>query len=508
MIHFKSLAVLLIVVNILLSAFWLIWGDIHYDVDVARDLLVMDDIVRNGNLTLLGPRSGAIDGIFHGPLWFYINLPIFIIGKGNPITIGWFWFILSVVFLYITFWITKKLFDERVALFSTMLLSANSIVNPSIGLRNFYNPYGAVFITPIFFFLLYKYISTMQYKYLIFCFLSLGFIIQFQMAFGVPVLITMLWYLFYFLIKNKKTHHFFSLLILLIPLSSFILFDIKHDWLQLKALVNYLGKTDNFYSNIPHLLKLRVNELLFNFFDQILPGKNIFTFTFSLVFLTFFIYVYKKSKTHTKIIYFLFGLLFSGFWLISLLYQGSLGNYFWPFLPLGIMIFSSFINLVNKKVFLLIFAIVYLINIITGIQAIEDFENVIQKRGPHSWAFNLYVAKNIYQDARNDFGYFTFSPDRFAYQQRYAMIYAKNFYPQMNSYSSIKKPLTYLIEVDPPKDRQDISPLDWRISDIKINRDPDKIFRWDFIKVEKYNLTSEEIGVSPNPYVLDNNFLR
>mgnify|MGYP001606809380 FL=1 len=101
---------ILIVFNIFLSAYWLLQGDIHYDVDVSRDLLVIDDIVRNFHLTLLGPRSGAIPGIFHGPLWFYVNLPAFLIGGGNPLVVGWFWFLLSAIFLLIIYWVSKNLY--------------------------------------------------------------------------------------------------------------------------------------------------------------------------------------------------------------------------------------------------------------------------------------------------------------------------------------------------------------------------------------------------------------
>lgn len=502
----KYVILLLVSINILLSAYFLVHGDIHYDRDVARDFLVIDSIVRERNLTLLGPRS-SIPGLFHGPLWFYINLPAFVIGGGNPLVIGWFWFLLSVVFLGIVFYTAQKLFDNKTALLSILLISVNSIINPSIGLKNFYNPYGAVFLTPIFFWLFYTYNDTLKIKYLIFSLLTLGFIIQFQIAFGVPILFAVTVFLFYFLFKKKKILHSLAYLILLVPLSTFILFDLRHDGLQIKSFLQDLHLKEGLSSNFSSIFTARTHELIFDFFDFLSPGKNVLTVIIAMLFFFAYIISLKKGGEKRKF-YRLFGYLFLGFWISSVFHQGSVGNYFWPFLSITIIIFCSFYKFINKGIFILAFILLYLVNLQYGISAILDFKTDINKRGPHSWAFNLQVARKIYKDSREDFGYFTYSPDRFAYQQRYAFIYAKKLYPELHSFSSAKKPLTYLIEVDPPKDRPDLAAIFWRTSDIGIKRPPDQTFRFDFIQIEKYYLSSEETKVQANPLILDYMFVR
>lgn len=503
----RILFLILIVFNVFLSAYWLLQGDIHYDVDVSRDFLVMEDIVENRHLTLLGPRSGAIPGIFHGPFWFYVNLPAFFISGGNPILVGWFWWGLSIIFLWIVFWVTRRLFDVKIALLSVLLFSVNSIVNPSIGLKNFYNPYGAVFLFPIFFWLFKQYIISLKVKYLIFSLFILGLIIQFQMAFGIPILIATVVLSAYLLIKKKRLIHLFSYFILLIPLSTFIIFDMKHSGLQLNALIQFVNKEGNSSLDVLSISGDRIKALIFDCFNQLSPGKNFLTVFYTLFFVGGFIFILKKS-IFQKTTYWLFGYLFLSFWIISLFYSGGVGNYFWPFLPLMAIIFCSFCKVIKKEIFIPVFIILYLVNFYTGISAILDFKTDINQRGPHSWAFNLQVAKAVFEDAKGDFGYFNFSPDRFSYQQRYAFTFAKRFFPNINSYSSTKNRLTYLIEVDPPKDRQDINSISWRIGDIKIEREPDQTLRFDFIQVEKYWLSDDEIKVAPNPYLLDSVFLR
>ena len=53
----KIFFLILIIFNTLLSAYWLINGDIHYDVDVSRDFLVMEDIITT--IGLLWPEGFA-----------------------------------------------------------------------------------------------------------------------------------------------------------------------------------------------------------------------------------------------------------------------------------------------------------------------------------------------------------------------------------------------------------------------------------------------------------------
>ncbi|MFA5584760.1 MAG: hypothetical protein WDA09_11150, partial [Bacteriovoracaceae bacterium] len=65
-------------------------GDLLVHADVGRDLLVLEELVQTRQPTLIGPRAG-IAGVFHGPLWYYLNLPVFVLVGGNPVLMGWYW---------------------------------------------------------------------------------------------------------------------------------------------------------------------------------------------------------------------------------------------------------------------------------------------------------------------------------------------------------------------------------------------------------------------------------
>jgi len=288
-------------------------GDIFFHTDIARDFLLIQDIVINKNLTLIGPRAGGIPGVFHGPFWLYLNAIPFYLANGNPLFISWFWYILMIFGLFISFSISKKIFNLNIALISTAFLSIFYIRQ----VNNFFNPYGALLISPLFFYFIY------QKKY-IFAFLVLGIIFQFQMAFAVPLLLLSIPLVY------KKLY---SLIGLLPGLSTFIFFEIRHQFIQSKALLSFiekgLGDNSNLYYN-------RINSFLNS--SNVFISSDIYFKIFSLILFIFSLCIlYKKKPYFTKIfIYYYFG-----YWLITFVFGGNIQSYYYiQFIPIIFYIFS------------------------------------------------------------------------------------------------------------------------------------------------------------------------
>src|SRR5581483_10876995 len=230
----KIFALLIIILNLVLGAWDVLHGELNFNTDIARDFLLLENVIQTHKLALIGPRSGGINGLFHGPLWLYINLPVYILSKGNPVGVGWFWIFLTALATIIVYIVGKSIFDHKVGLFSAILFSAYSISNAA----SYENPFGAVLLSPIFFYFFYKYLIKNEVKYLLFSLLTLGCIIQFQVAFGGPILILISLYLLYFtILKTKKYLHFLSYLILIIPFSTYILFELRHNFLQTHSVI-------------------------------------------------------------------------------------------------------------------------------------------------------------------------------------------------------------------------------------------------------------------------------
>jgi hypothetical protein len=499
------LILLITAICIILSAYWLIQGEIHYDIDISRDFLVISEAVSTHRPFLIGPHSGVVAGVFHGPLWYYLNVPAFILGHGNPVLTGWFWFGLSIVTIVIVGWVAKKLFNLKVALLSMLLYSANSIINPMDSLKQFFNPYGAVMFFPLFYYYFLEYLKKKRVRDLIIVVFINGLLIQFQMAFGAPILLATLAYLMFFIFKNKLYKHLLAILVLTIPLSTFFLFDLRHDWLQTRSLVTYLLSAKPKNIDLLSFIIGRVRAIFSDLYAMLVPGSKIMTWFISGV--SFLVVVFNKLYRRQEFGLYLY--LYFSFWIILFLFKGWTGNYYWPFLPILIILLSSLVNYLPKKIFLMIYIFLFVWNFGHGIKQISSFPQDITRRGINSWQYNRLLADNIYENAgAADFGYFIFTPDRWVYNQRYALEFEQLRYPKVISHSSTKLPVTFLIVVDPPNNRPDIDPVGWRISDIGITKEAVSTRKIDVATIYRYELSNREVQIPHNPNLLDSTFFR
>lgn len=506
--RWQAIILIAICINIFLSAWWLLNGDIHYDLDISRDFLLLKDIIDTKKLTLIGPHTGIFGGVFHGPLWYYINLPAFILSGGDPLLMGWFWWGLSILTLIIFFIIVKKLFNETTAYLATLLYSVNSIINPSIGLKQFYNPYGAVVISPVFFYFFIKYIETLKVLYLILLLFFLGLLIQFQMAFGIPILILTFLYLVYFIFKNKKLSHFLYFPTLILPLSTFILFDLKHSFLQTKSFISFATEIVTSHQstgkNLSQFIYEKIFSLTIDTFFLLTQDNRVLA---AILFL-FFIYFSFKIRGKYKDIYRLFMYFYFGYWIIYLPFNISWTTYYWPFLPIIIILFCGFLNCISKKVFILIFSFLILWNYFISFYYISIFNSDIYKRGVNSWAFNKLVAESIYKDADENFGYYIYTPYIRSENQMYALSFAQHEFPNIKSFPFKKQNLTYLILVDVNSGLFKTDSNGWKITHIKIQKEPISTKQIDVVDIQKFTLSDQETKIPSNPYLFNSTFFR
>jgi len=482
----------LIGLNVFFGAWFAVNGDIYFHTDIARDFLLLEDMMKNKLFTLIGPRSGGIPGVFHGPLWLYLNLPALMIGKGNPVAVGFFWVLLFMATLFIIYQAGKKLFNQEIALLSTVLFSALSA--PAI--KQLFNPYGAVMLFPLFFYLLIDYLKNNKVIHLAAGLFIGGLMIQFQIAFALPILLLTLAYLVRHWSKTKKYHHLCAFPILLIPLSTYVLFELRHNFLQIKAIAEFISpvnRKDEF--DFLHFLTVRLKGFFVDGFG-ISAGNlplNIILVTLPFSYL-FYLNLHKKIKfneTYTLFFYF-----YIGFWCFTLLFKGEIWSYYyWPFLSLTVIIFSSLKKLVDKKMFYALFTLVLSINLFFNLKETVNAGSFIGKDAS-SWKFNYLQAEKVFKDAKDEFGYYIYTPDQYGYTPRYALNYVQNRHRDIKSYPYAKKRTTYLFIAAPPADRLFLNGDWWKKNQVKLDNKPVKTFRYpNGFEIEKYSLTDKQIKI-------------
>lgn len=442
-------------------------GSLYFYTDLGRDFLLLQDLVVK-KVTFIGART-SLQGIFHGPLWLYVNLPAFSAFHGNPVLVSWYWMALTLLFLISIFIVTLKIFDETSAWIATCLMAANMI-----WLSEFFtNPIGALFVMPLFLFFMVRYLQTRKVWYLILHLLIGGVLVQFEMMVGVPLLVLSLLVCLFIWKKYKKTVHVLAWTVLVVPLSSFVIFDIRHQFLQLHSLWDYVtGRIDQFPSHKPFSTILTQKVDLISHTDL---GVFVFGKFESLNVLTLmsFVSVFAQEKVR-KIkafrVFCLFAFYFLGFFLLTFVLKDTLLNhYFYPLMVIPIMVFAALHQRINKW----LFGATLVLALLTGVVVGNDYAYTVRNRQTSSendWQLLSAAASVPFRDNEPAFGYFVYAPDIYAYQQKYAMSYEMSLFPQLKVSPYHKEQVTYLLVASPSLSKLEMSAPDW--IRLKLHIDP------------------------------------
>ena len=462
--------------------------DIYYYTDIGRDFLIFDEIVTK-KIVLFGPRAD-FQGLFHGVLWHYLNVPAYILGNGNPVVVGWFWILLTIGFIASCYYIAKQLFGKKSGIIMLILLTGYMVPLT----QGFFHGNGAMLILPAFFYLFIRYIQKNEPKYLAGHLLLLGFLVQFEIAIGGPLIILSTVASLFLIIKRRNFKHIFCFGALILTLSTFLLIELRYDFTQIRSLLRYVhGARDG--------ASLSFSYSLYDRFDNIAShGFNLFKFELYrwnyLVFLFFifaFLRIFQKKGT-TLVIYTSFLYFYVGYYALTLLHGGRIIMFWWlPMTVLPLLILSSFHHYFSKKV---LYGFLGVIITVTFVQNIQFLKTITYERGKgfHSWQFHYNVAKKLVTDAPADYGYFIYAPDIYGYQDKYAMLYAQRTLNKPGV-TFEKKPATYILIEPPPPNSPGLSAKWWIENKVGIKSAPIKIIKLGLgYRIHSYYVSSEDIS--------------
>lgn len=486
----KWAIVFFVFVNLIFCSWSVLHRDIYYYTDIGRDFLIMDEIAEK-KLVLAGPRAD-FQGLFHGVLWHYLNMPAFLLGRGNPVFMGWFWILLTVGFLAECYFVAKNLFGPKSALIALIFLSAYVVPYT----QGFFHGNAAMLVLPAFFYFFVRYMMTGRARYLAGHLLVLGLLVQFEIGVGLPFIILSTFAALYLIFRRRKFSHLACFGIFILTIFSFLLFDLRHNFLQVRSALAYFSGTRNEAIATPFVVSLKdrltnFTSTVLNFFKFSLSKFNIYIFIF---FVYGFFQILKKQDKYKKI-YIAFLYFYVGYYILSLFHGGLLIVFWWlPLSVLPILIFSSLHRYTPKWIYYGLLAIVL---IVTFVQNISFLQNISAEFGKTttSWQFHLATAKTLLADAPSEFGYFIYAPDIYGYQDKYAFSYAPRLFNK-KAYRFEKRPITYVAVEPPPGNRPDLSPDWWIKGKLGIGNSPvKKIKLQKGYEIRKYELSPEDIKI-------------
>jgi hypothetical protein len=492
-----------ILYGIYLFSLHLFLGDLLFHTDIARDFLLIQDIVVNHKLTLIGPRAGGIPGTFFGPIWLYLNLPAFLIGNGNPLIIGYFWLLLFFFGLGIVFYVGQKVFNVAVGIISISMY-IYTIIFMAPGYTQSFAP---VVLSPVLLYTVYLFVEKKRLLYLCWAVFLCGLLIQFQPAFGSIVSVITFLFSIGFLIKRKQLKYLLTWFIIFIPLATYVVFELRHNFLETKVVYNFI-----FHHNSQAFFQITFSQIVQNrlgaFLDSlnVININNIWVNTF-FVLLNIFIFSiwYKSKKSGQRTFVLLIYIYIIGFWLITFLFKGTVSDYYyWGLYPLLAIALASLFLKINKGIFLILFTVLTLVLVKNGYNTFKSWQDNIYAKDTSSWIVNKEVADYVYGDANQNFGYYVYSPDRLGYSKKYAMSYVgKTGGYKFSGTLCAKEPLTYLI-YEPTGAGSHTNPVFWKVRRAAISTKPISVKMIQKVKIEKYFLSPKDLQTPSSPGIICN----
>ena len=320
--------------------------------DQGRDVVIIKDFLQNGNLFFIGPQT-SIGNMYLGPYFYYLIAPSLFLSNYNPVGPAIFIALLSIATVFLIYFVGNRWFSRPVGLISAFLFAISPVV---IKYSNFiWNPNVMPFFSLLFVYFFFE--SFRSKKYHFFLYASLSFVMVINSHYlGLALLpFTGLFWLYnlvkFIKAKSKQLkpflkYTFLAAFIFILSLTPQILFDIKHDGQNSKALLTfftYRETTVNIkaYKAIPEM------PALFNQINtDLLAGRNetvglIISIAFIIGLLPL-IFKLNKQKNSSLIIFFWY---LSGLVALALYKQHVYAHYF-AFLFPAVFILAGF--LINK----------------------------------------------------------------------------------------------------------------------------------------------------------------
>lgn len=245
----KILLISLFLISLFLR-FYLLPQNLFFGPEQGIDFMAIKHISIDHKLTLIGAKTD-VSGVFHGPIYYYLSVIPFLLSQGNPLIISIFFILLNSLSIFLIYHLGKIIGGKRVGVIAALLftISFETIIYP----RWLSAHPLAIPLSTLFFLFFYRFLEGSK-KNLLFAAITLGLLNQVEFLHIVFFTgITLVLFIVYLKkLKNlKKTYLLLCIFsAFIITTGTYILFDIKHDFLISRSILSLAGGTSGYHINI------------------------------------------------------------------------------------------------------------------------------------------------------------------------------------------------------------------------------------------------------------------
>lgn len=351
---------------------------VPYTYDQGRDFLKAEEIIRFKNPTFIGPTTG-IAGVNHGVWWYYFLAGNYALFGGNPSGFYWGVLIMTLISTILFTAFLKKEFGNYIAFLFLLIVTVSPyFVGISIFAGN--NILAPPFVL-LFIYSAYELFKTGKKKFVFLTALSLSLIFESEMPFGIFIIPSFFVASLLFGELRKLYLSRNSLLALLsgliVPFTFRILFEIKHNFSQIKGIITFFNNPSatnaQSFKGIIHERAI----LFLSYFKEIFyENNNLLVFVVILLMLSILICRFKTLSSFNQKIFRFFISMIVLIFMFSLVYRN---NFFWDYYLEGIqylLLFPMLLLLYSiKESKKLIIGILIFYSVLVGVKTHYELNN-------------------------------------------------------------------------------------------------------------------------------------
>ncbi len=453
---FNKITPVLLSVILLLAFFvrvYRISATLGFYFDQGRDALAIWDLIHNHKFFLIGPTTG-IAGIFRGPFYYYLIAPAYWLGAGNPVFPSVFLSLLTVIAIFMLYYLAVKIQDKPTGIFAVIIASFSFYL--VIASRWLSNPTPMLLLSMLLIFFMFLVADGKKWGWAGIAFISGMSLFHFgssgELFYFPAIAIFAIWQH-----KNLPTKKIFAVSILLFILTILpqAIFDIRHDGILRNNIKKFLVDEQSFKTSFWEVAKLRINFYYDVFTNKIFELRNSREIMLLSVVAIAFIFSLPKllKNKKAKIALLVFAMPLAGL----LFFQGNSGNiydyYLTGYYLIFILLFALGLGNIWKyklgKIFIIYFFYIFLTS------NLNVLFSRLNDNGDGTNTIIFATQKNaldwIYQDASGkEFSSDVYVPPVIPYAYDYLFKWYGGVVKGKEPSSSQISPLYTIYEVDPP----------------------------------------------------------
>jgi 4-amino-4-deoxy-L-arabinose transferase-like glycosyltransferase len=332
--------------------------------DEGRDVIIVRRLLTEGHPPLIGPGT-SIGNMYLGPFYYYMMAPALLFANFSPVGPAAMIAILGIITIWFVWFAGREWFGKVAGIIAAGLYA----ISPTIIIysRSSWNPNIMPFFALLSVYSIWKVWKDHKFNWLLVLGFSFAAVVQ---SHYLGLLLVPTLFIFWVLTiwnlkksgnwklegKNFRRKSIFGIIIFILLMSPLFFFDLRHNWINTKAMYQFFTVRQTTVSIRPWTAIPKIPEMLKTIDTTLIGGKNVLAgeiaaVLFGLGFLTLIIYAIRLGKKNIRKLNPAYYLLISwfGFGLIGFgIYKQNIYDHYFgflfavPYLVLGIIVFHLF----------------------------------------------------------------------------------------------------------------------------------------------------------------------